>query len=656
MGLLANWEKVTGCCEVSFLRRCDYQQNVRMILSEEGKVVLNTCTMETANGRAAYEDPIFGQTGVANEVEATRIATPSAWTGNTSAFVSHLGRLSGHTLGPNSLQKVMAGDQVTAFVSYYYAANSASTNPNIVTNLVTNMLSLISGHAAGTLVSEGGSNVTNQLSNNPNFITAVEPSNATSGTPQAYLTILFFDERFNLIPASNGGVYQAQVRATDAGNPNASLLELGHYPAPKNGYAYIYVSNRSDQDVFFDNFLILFGSGAIAEEDHYYPFGLKIAAISSHKIADVVEGKLSNPYLYNDKEMLDENTTLNWYDYGFRNYDPQIGRFPQLDPLTDGYPELTPFQFAGNDPIANVDEDGLEPANVLAFAKSVGAGLDAIRHITSGLDAGGWAVTVSNEFDSYVRVFRAAAPIFNRTLAIINFAVKGATMIDKLEVRPPTAGGLTPSQQATSDRIYEEDNSYPDRTKGLIHLPTKAQTENYPFRSAIRTAGFYIAKGTPVKAIDEAIAEWMDPDASGWDKVQRTAELFPAGATGEGGDEGTIGDGEGGEGFGTNSASPEIPLKYKAHIKHAEGRAWDGASEMDLSDIEAQDVLKKSMQIGDQRFGYKDGKLYNFMYDNAGTWHGYQVNTAPAIYLRSLRSQKIISNSQYNKFLKASDK
>jgi len=106
-------------------------------------------------------------------------------------------------------------------------------------------------------------------------------------------------------------------------------------------------------------------AGNIIEENHYYPYGLKIAGISSDKFGDVEEGKLNNPYQYNDKEMLDENAGLNCYDYGFRNYDPEIGRFPQLDPLTDSYPELTPYQYASCEPIANVDMDGLEGFNVL---------------------------------------------------------------------------------------------------------------------------------------------------------------------------------------------------------------------------------------------------------------------------------------------------
>jgi RHS repeat-associated protein len=48
------------------------------------------------------------------------------------------------------------------------------------------------------------------------------------------------------------------------------------------------------------------------------------------------------------------------YDYGFRIYNPQIGKFLSVDPLTKSYPWYTPYQFAGNMPIAAIDLDGLE--------------------------------------------------------------------------------------------------------------------------------------------------------------------------------------------------------------------------------------------------------------------------------------------------------
>lgn len=41
-------------------------------------------------------------------------------------------------------------------------------------------------------------------------------------------------------------------------------------------------------------------------------------------------------------------------------YDPRVGRFPNVDPLTKKYPELTPYQFASNTPLQAIDLDGLE--------------------------------------------------------------------------------------------------------------------------------------------------------------------------------------------------------------------------------------------------------------------------------------------------------
>ena len=44
----------------------------------------------------------------------------------------------------------------------------------------------------------------------------------------------------------------------------------------------------------------------------------------------------------------------------FRVYDPRVGRFLSVDPLTQDYPMLTPYQFASNIPISAIDIDGLE--------------------------------------------------------------------------------------------------------------------------------------------------------------------------------------------------------------------------------------------------------------------------------------------------------
>ena len=66
-------------------------------------------------------------------------------------------------------------------------------------------------------------------------------------------------------------------------------------------------------------------------------------------------------YGFNGKEKDNEDYGEgNGYEYGFRVYNPRLGRFFSVDPLTKKYPELATFQFSSNSPIANIDLDGLE--------------------------------------------------------------------------------------------------------------------------------------------------------------------------------------------------------------------------------------------------------------------------------------------------------
>ncbi|MBW7891902.1 MAG: hypothetical protein H3C48_12960, partial [Chitinophagaceae bacterium] len=72
----------------------------------------------------------------------------------------------------------------------------------------------------------------------------------------------------------------------------------------------------------------------------------------------------------NDNEVKGEG---NQQDYGMRIYDPRLGRFLSVDPLTDKYPELTPYQFASNTPIQAIDLDGKEAFFIHGTASSPAA-------------------------------------------------------------------------------------------------------------------------------------------------------------------------------------------------------------------------------------------------------------------------------------------
>ena len=79
----------------------------------------------------------------------------------------------------------------------------------------------------------------------------------------------------------------------------------------------------------------------------YMPFG--------ETFVEEVNSQAGQDYLYTGKEV-DRETGL--YYYGARYYDPQISLWASVDPLAEKYPNVSPFAYVANNPIANIDPDG----------------------------------------------------------------------------------------------------------------------------------------------------------------------------------------------------------------------------------------------------------------------------------------------------------
>jgi len=78
----------------------------------------------------------------------------------------------------------------------------------------------------------------------------------------------------------------------------------------------------------------------------------------------------------------------NQIDYGMRVYDPRIGKFLSVDPLTKQYPWYRPFQYGGNTPIQAIDRDGLEewrmtsiPAQLAKSSEDIDGKLHQLKYI-----------------------------------------------------------------------------------------------------------------------------------------------------------------------------------------------------------------------------------------------------------------------------------
>jgi RHS repeat-associated protein len=300
----------------------------------------------STNGMPANNDP-YSNTGSASQ-------NVFQLCGNTASNAS------GHNFTLGVTLKVMAGDNIQILGTSFWH-NTASSLPSggypvSAPTVLTNLLGAFAGSAAvastinhsvldgiplnAAAAGPTGSLVSPLLNNSYN-----QSSNGYSNAPYAGINYIIFDDQFQ---PQMVGIDLVQT-STDLEKPHNFSVSI-----PKNGYIYVFVSNQSNINVYFDNLQLVQTHGQMLEEAHYYPSGLLMAGIS-----DRAWNKQPNYYHYQGKEMQNEEwydgTGLEEYDFGARFYDQQLGRWNTQDPAGQF---VSPYNGMGNNWPNGVDPNG----------------------------------------------------------------------------------------------------------------------------------------------------------------------------------------------------------------------------------------------------------------------------------------------------------
>ena len=129
-----------------------------------------------------------------------------------------------------------------------------------------------------------------------------------------------------------------------------------------------------------NNHWITDGSGNVIQHLHYLPFG--------EDWVDQRNASWSAPYTFSGKE---KDVETGYSYFGARYYDSGLSIWLSVDPMSDKYPNLTPYAYCASNPVILVDPDGRdwyesEDKKTIEYLHGVTGQREGYTHLGATLD------------------------------------------------------------------------------------------------------------------------------------------------------------------------------------------------------------------------------------------------------------------------------